>query len=51
MYSALYEASSKGLNIKERFKSNVKKKYIPQEVRKLLRRKMKLKKLVLKSEK
>ena len=44
LYNALLEASNEALEIKERFKTNTKKKYIPQDVRKLLRKKMKLKK-------
>ena len=51
LYNALLEASNGALLIKERFKTNTKKKYISQDVRKLLRKKMKLKKLILKSDK
>ena len=51
MCRALNEASIEALNVKEKFKTNVKRKFIPQEVGKLLRKKLKLRKRVLKNNK
>ena len=54
LYSALSFAANKAFNVKQKFmevKNDVKRKFIPNEVRKLLRKKLKLKKKILMSDK